>query len=96
MLSSRAPVLERLSSSRRIRSHSILQVPKKYSSHSPLMMALEKVKEGQDGDSVVETLLELGASVAFKNKVGVVMERLLWHLYIMYGLVQRAPHYDMY
>ncbi len=49
------------------------------------MMALEKVKEGQDGYSVVETLLELGASVAFKNKVGVVMERLLWHLYIMYG-----------
>ncbi len=51
------------------------------------MMALEKGQDGdgQDGDSVVETLLELGASVAFKNKVGVVMERLLWHLYIMYG-----------
>ncbi len=32
------------------------------------MMALE---EGQDGDSVVETLLELGASVAFNKKVGV-------------------------
>ncbi len=49
-----------------VRSLCILQVPKKYSSHSPLMMALE---EGQDGDSVVETLLELGASVAFKNMV---------------------------
>ena len=51
-------------------------VPKKYSSHSPLMMALE---EGQDCDSVVETLLELEVSVAFKNKVSVVMKRLLWH-----------------
>ena len=40
------------------------------------MMALE---EGQDGDSVVETLLELGASVAFRNKVGVVIKWLLWH-----------------
>ncbi len=40
------------------------------------MMALE---EGQDGDSVVEALLELGASVAFKNKVSVAMKRLLWH-----------------
>ncbi len=63
--------LERLSSSQRIRSHSILQVPKKYSSHSPLMMAL------------VETLLELGASVAFRNKVGVVMKWLLWHWCMM-------------
>ncbi len=40
------------------------------------MMALE---EGQDCDSVVETLLELEVSVAFKNKVSVVMKRLLWH-----------------
>ncbi len=52
------------------------------------MMALE---EAQDDDSVVETLLELGASVAFKNKVGVVMEGLLWHPYIIryiYGRVK--------
>ncbi len=72
---SRDAVLERLSSSRSVRSHSILQVvPKKYSSHSPLMMALEK---GQDGDKMVETLLELGASVAFNNKVGVVIKGML-------------------
>ncbi len=51
--------------------HFISQVPKKYCSHSPLMMALEK---GQDGDKMVETLLELGSSVAFNKKVGVVME----------------------
>ncbi len=38
------------------------------------MMALE---EGLDGDSVVETLLELGASVAFKNKVGVVIKGMI-------------------
>ncbi len=58
--------------------HFILQVPKKYCSYSPLMMALEK---GQDGDKMVETLLELGSSVAFNKKVGVVMKRLDIYMY---------------
>ena len=40
-------------------------MPDEFKTHSPLMMALEKKQS-----DIAQKLVELGASVAFKNKVG--------------------------